>query len=995
MVLYFDNTQLDIPDDDRSYRYREIMGEQSVTLYFSRTEYIEIPEGAYCIYQAERYTLNKPASVTQNSERNYEYVLILEGEQYALKKYKLRNTVDRRLKFSYTGRPHEHLQLLVDNLNNRDSGWQIGEYVDAVETCISYNHNFCNDALQMIAEAFQTEWEIRGKTIFLRKVEYNKENPLELAYGCGKGFKTGIKRDNSEDSAPAEILCVQGGEKNIDASKYGSQELLLPKNQKLTYEGRTYIVDADGFSISRADKELKTKKEDSVDLSKIYPKRVGEVTQAIAVDPQQNFYDFIDNSIPENLDYNKYLIEGEKITVIFQSGMLAGREAFEVKYRHSDRRFQLVPKDDAGQIMPNEVFCPRIGDKYAVFGCMLPDEYVCDNASQSGASWEMFREAAKCLYEKENPKFSFTGNLDGIWSKKDWLNIGGKIILGGYVRFTANFVPEGILIRIKGIKDYLVNPHSPTIELSNTTAGNAISSELRKISQGEVVAEDNRKELIQFAKRRFRDAQETAEMLEKSLLNFTGSISPVSVNAMQLIVGDKSLQFMFVNNKTKPIQVPHDIVFNPETKILTAQGGILKHMTLGITSLSSAHKPEEYRYWDIEAFTSPVLTDPQAYYLYVKVSITGTTGVFYLSPTAIKMEDVGGYYHFLAGILNSEFNEERSWSQFYGFSETTPGQMLIERIISPDGTNYMDFVRNAFRIGNETSYLDWNNLEKDTLSTLKMKLRSAIIQDRLDVLGEAFLSGFLYSNEVIKSTAKVGNNPAMVLNGRNGRIELESSRSGGDYSESTFQGAKILVDSASGVVETRSKNNNNRVAYMSPTGIFCNNAETQAVSASLGITRKAAIVGLGWGNVNKSQWNNENFIAGVYGTADNSGTAPAFGGFFQNLMAAGLFLKTKSIEEQEGAVYLSEYDSLVIGYSRNQQIVYLPNDGVIGRTIFFKQWWSGYMRVYPRSGQHLYDDSSENDYFDIGQGWGAIFSFTIGYINGVKTEAWLFNKYKW
>lgn len=30
-------------------------------------------------------------------------------------------------------------------------------------------------------------------------------------------------------------------------------------------------------------------------------------------------------------------------------------------------------------------------------------------------------------------------------------------------------------------------------------------------------------------------------------------------------------------------------------------------------------------------------------------------------------------------------------------------------------------------------------------------------------------------------------------------------------------------------------------------------------------------------------------LAGVYGRASNSGTAPAYGGFFQNLMAAGLF----------------------------------------------------------------------------------------------------------
>ncbi len=60
----------------------------------------------------------------------------------------------------------------------------------------------------------------------------------------------------------------------------------------------------------------------------------------------------------------------------------------------------------------------------------------------------------------------------------------------------------------------------------------------------------------------------------------------------------------------------------------------------------------------------------------------------------------------------------------------------------------------------------------------------------------------------------------------------------------------------------------------------------------------------------------ENFLAGVYGRASNSGTAPAYGGFFQNLMAAGLFLHRKAVEESSSSVYLSETDSLVIGYSR-------------------------------------------------------------------------------
>ncbi len=701
-------------------------------------------------------------------------------------------------------------------------------------------------------------------------------------------------------------------------------------------------------------------------------------------------------------------------------------------------------------------------------------------------------------------------------------------------------------------------------------------------------------------------------MLNDALLHFSGSISPISVQTMSLLVGDESLQFRFVNNKTNPTQVEYLVTYDSKKKVLSAPGGILQHMTIGIDTLSSGHKASEYKFWDIEKYTSPTLTETVGYYLYVKANKNGTTGSYVLSKNAIKLEGVEGYYHFLVGILNSEFEEDRSFVELFGFTEILPGRITTDRIVSSDGLNFMDFVNNAFRVGNSDSYFDWN-----TKGDRKLRLKGSIVQSEsgdespIGCFRGTYSSSYTYywgdevtyttnngtstyryvsktpsrgnvptntsywiivaegakgnkgdkgddgdpgnngdyfeyryavngSRSTPPSLSKTSRNPSgwsttvptvgnlqylwftvakingetnsLIQNwstparqtpydgvdGRNGdtgptmvyrgiyngskvyygtsrrvdavkynghyyvarvdagngfqnhvptdtaywndfgaefesiatnlllaeganigdwfmsggkivstlldgnkvvldasmaRILIESSRSGGDYSESQYQGSKITIDANNGLIEARSKSNS-RVAYMSPTGIFCNNAETQAVSAVLGYTHKAAIVGLGFGTVNKSNWNNENFLAGVYGRASNSGTAPAYGGFFQNLMAAGLFLHRKAVEESSSSVYLSETDSLVIGYSRNQQIVYLPSDGVIGRTIFFKQWWTGYMRVYPRNGNVLYDDSSQNDYYDIGEGQGAIFHFTIGYINGVKKSAWLVSRYK-
>lgn len=1337
MKIHFNNKEIDILVDTSSYRYTALQNVGTLYLYFASEEFINIPVGAYCIYKNITYYLMDPDDFKKKSSRNFEYTLVMYDIGAILGKYKCRDIVSKRLKFDYTAKPHEHLQLIVDNLNMRDSGWKVGECIEAEEKTINYNHIFCSEALPTIADTFKTEYEIDPaiKTIHLRKVEYNKGEPLPLEYGKDKGFVPGLGRSNKDGNRPVTILYVQGGEQNIDFSKYGSKELLLPKNQRLEYEGRAYVSDAEGLYIKRADTTLTDVQEDSLDCSHISPKRVGSVSNVVVSDKEKNFYDFIDSSIPDDLNFEDYVIEGNNMTVIFQSGMLAGsNKEFEVKYVHKERKFLITPQEIDGQIMPNDIYKPNLGDKYAVFGIQLPDAYICNNSTKEGASWDMFREAAKYLYENEDPKFTFKGELDSIYSKKRWLSIGGKIKLGGYILFKdPQFIPEGIKIRITSIKEYIHRPYSPIIELSNTTTGATVSSELNKIESNEVKTDNQYKNSIQFTKRRFRDAKETISMLNDALLHFSGSISPISVQTMSLLVGDESLQFRFVNNKTNPTQVEYLVTYDSKKKVLSAPGGILQHMTIGIDTLSSGHKASEYKFWDIEKYTSPTLTETVGYYLYVKANKNGTTGSYVLSKNAIKLEGVEGYYHFLVGILNSEFEEDRSFVELFGFTEILPGRITTDRIVSSDGLNFMDFVNNAFRVGNSDSYFDWN-----TKGDKKLRLKGTIVQSEsgdespigcfrgvydnsytyywgdeviyddgtgysmyrfvsknpvkgispnnsnywiivaqrgvgisnTDVLyaisssnttaptsgwqttapawkdgyyiwsktkvvytdgdivytdaacitggkGEtgngissiieqyylsssatSLLNGswsnsrptwkngwYIWTRSVINYTngnsitteaicvtgekgetgddgingdyfeyryavngsrstppslSKTSRNPSgwsttvptvgnlqylwftvakingetnsLIQNwstparqtpydgvdGRNGdtgptmvyrgvygsskvyygtskrvdavkynghyyvarvdagngfqnhvptdtaywndfgaefesiatnlllaeganigdwfmsggkivstlldgnkiildasmaRILIESSRSGGDYSESQYQGSKITIDANNGLIEVRSKSNS-RVAYMSPTGIFCNNAETQAVSAILGYTHKASIVGLGFGTVNKSDWNNENFLAGVYGRASNSGTAPAYGGFFQNLMAAGLFLHRKAIEESSSSVYLSETDSLVIGYSRNQQIVYLPSDGVIGRTIFFKQWWTGYMRVYPRSGNELYDDHTQNDYYDIGEGQGAIFHFTVGYVNGVKKSAWLVSRYK-
>lgn len=1268
---------LDVEVDDNSYRNRVIMGDHSLTLYYSLPEHVEIPVGAYCEFQGEKFTLERPENFKMKHKRLFEYTVIFEAPEAKAKIWKFRNPVDGRLKFSLTAKPIEHLQMFVDNMNRRDTGWTVGDCVDGIETLIAYDHDFCIAALQKQASQFNTEYEFVGKRVSLKKVEYNKSAPLPLSYGRGNGFKSGVGRSNTGDTPPIEILFVQGGTDNIDPSKYGSSELKLPAGQTLAYDGehfeneagfvkanaRNYVVDESGLSIRRYDKQLSSLAEDSLDCSEIYPKRVGTVSSVAVVDAGNNFYDIIDTGIPSTLNYEECLIEGETMTIIFQSGMLAGRE-FEVKYYHeavknkAARRFEIVPAELDGQTMPNATFAPKAGDKYAVFKCMLPDSYIRDDETKTGASWDMFRAAVKYLFDNEEQKFTFTGELDGIWSKKDWLNIGGRIKLGGYILFSdEQFQKDGVLVRITGVKDYINKPYSPVIELSNTTVSGGVSSTLNELKSEGVVMEDLHRASIQFTKRRFRDAKETISMLEDALLeNFTNSINPIAVQTMSMLVGDESLQFRFVNSKTNPVQVAHSITYDIEAKQLSAEAGIIQHMTLGIASISSAHKASEYKYWNMSAYISGRLDDgSKKYYLYAKVSRTAQTGSFIMSETAIKMEAVSGFYHLLVGVLNSEYDGVRSFVTLYGFSEVLPGRVTTDRVVSGDGNSFFDFVANALKLGDKLSYnvngdgelkikgtivqsqsgsesyigcfrgaynssytyyngdevtytlngltstyryiyatpangvapsntVYWTVTAKGskgadgTSITIKGTLSDTSKLPATGTEGDAYIiNGDLYvwngskwenvgqikgekgdkgddgsagnytelrfakngsttsppslsksslnpsgwttttpsvgSAEYLWMTSAVksgdgktlvsqwttpvrltpyngkdgadGSSPVMVYRGtysssksyygnknrldcvkngstyyiaridagtfsnvappntnkwnsfgasfesvatnlllaeganigdwfmkggrivstlgtgdiieldaKNKRIKITSATSGGSYSQENL-GSVITLDAGSGIVETRSKNNSSTVSYMSPTGIFANRAGTQCVAASTGADQRAAICALGFGSLNKSEWSlgdDERLIAGMYGYASNSGTAPSYGGYFFNLKIKGLIYGVKYITAT--STYITDAMSLVVGFTSGQAKVYLPASTREGQTIIFKQWWTGYMRIYPRNGQKIFDDHTENEYYDVSEGQELIAHFVKAVINGENVQVWVVSKYK-
>lgn len=727
----YEGTYLDVKIDDASVRFRSIMGENNVTLRYQLPEFTEIPLGAYIEYEGETYTLNRPATFKKNGPDYYDYTLILEAPQYQLRKYRFRNLIDGRLKFSYTGTATEFMNLLVDNMNNRSSGWTTRGAQDFTNTTtLSFNHVSCADALQMIANAFETEWEVVGKLIRLWKVEYNILEPYPLSYGKEKGFKPGLGRINFSNSVPINVLYTNGGSRNINPTTYGSELLRMKKNYRVGYDGyfwddntnfdrengRFYLTDALGMSLTSRNAPVWTGAEDSLDLSTIYPERVGTVTEVI---PVGEFWDFTDTSIPGVLDYAQYRIPGEIATVVFQTGMLAGKE-FDIEqtedaltgYIHSQRRFRLVSREIDGQIMPNAGtgFIMQPGDKYAVFHIALPQEYI-DSAEE-----EMTRRAVKYLWNNENPKFTFSGELDGVWASEIWNDIVPYIRLGGYINFSDDqFQLTPVRIRITAIRDYLVRPHYPVIDLSNSPIPGTLSSTIKDLETEEVKRDDAINESNSLTKRSYWGARELIGLLEGAVEGFAAGINPVTVQTMQILLGSENLQFAYVNSRTDHTIRPATVIFRLDNNTFTAQSGVVRHMINN--GVIAPNDPDGYVYYDVGSYERSFIPAEDTIPYYVYLTVQAGVGVVTLSNTSLPFRgEVEGKFNLLVGVISSVLDGSREFAPLYGFTEILPGQITTNLIRSADGQSYFDLEGNALRAGSATRALEWNVGQSGALS---------------------------------------------------------------------------------------------------------------------------------------------------------------------------------------------------------------------------------------------------------------------------------------
>ena len=426
------------------------------------------------------FFITREPRVKKLNTEDFSTELDLEEASGLLRRVILQNPIDERTDFDYTATPREHLDLVIQCANKRlpipDLVWKADKRVIEGEVKhIKYEGVTCLEALKLIADTFQVEYRTDITTISLEGDDTLRRDPLKLAYGKGKGLLSGLERVQYNDTPRATVLYVKGTDRNIAKGRltlergiflrYEQGKVVRGYPDLSTPEGRKgwYVTSSNGQRIEEwhaPEDFLKgtqtLQAEATYENEEIYPSHVGTISSVQKVGSNYDFYD-LDNVI----DYEKYTIAGEQMSIAFQSGNLAGRE-LDASYNHTKKQFKLRSKDEDEVTLPNDTLCPKEGDKYIVLHVALPEEYIQE------AERKLTEEAVKHLAQLRVKRYSYKADLDPVFLSNLEGKVNGRLSAGRYVELTDTDIAVGDpIIRIVGKRIYLDDPIRIEIELSN------------------------------------------------------------------------------------------------------------------------------------------------------------------------------------------------------------------------------------------------------------------------------------------------------------------------------------------------------------------------------------------------------------------------------------------------------------------------------------------------------------------------------------------------
>lgn len=695
-----------------SYTLEEINGQHIAVIEFYSLRPVELTINDSITYEGETYYLRHREDVTkQETSRGFKYTVKFYHEMYRLHDvacFPYEKPDFRKNMSKYNGNARQVLEVVVRSMNRVHSGWAIADCDETATETFDLKDKTCAEVVNDLITRFNSEIRVDGSKRITFGKRHTAGSGRTFFQGEGGGFRE-IRLSSIEEAPPLTRLYAYGSDKNMAAqgTKDALEYLKLPG-------GALYLEkNVDKYGVVEATKQF----------PEIYPK--GIFTVSARVD------EFTLQAAGIDFDLEAQLIDGTEPTVTFQDGGLAGYDLHIVKgsWSNATKQFKLAKVEEEGALkVPGDIHF-AVGDKFILTGIRMPQSYI-DKAAE-----ELKAAAQKFLDSKCENRTKLAVTCDEVYFAAHGLTVQ----CGEMIHVKDERLGLDREIRTTSVKRFIENDEPPyryELVLSDFLDGNRFVQDMRELKKESKEAKERAEEMVRYSRRQWADVKETQEQLKKDFADkFGESINPVTIETMQMIVGHEQLQFVFVDSRTEPQKA---VSVYPEFiggRIRIQAGGrFLKHMTMGIKSVTSKRNPSQYRYWAMPDFTSEALASDKTYRLFARVEASGSNGAFVLYDSFKDMNAEAGYYLLFMGYIGAEREGNRSWGRAYGFTEILPGQITTELIQDPNAQLVIDLT--AGRITGQLTItagsVGYNNLtDKPDLTGYLTKSEFKVTADQI------------------------------------------------------------------------------------------------------------------------------------------------------------------------------------------------------------------------------------------------------------------------
>ena len=485
------HVRINVEVTEKSVYVKSLMEEEYILLSFESNILIPFEKGDYVDTEFGRfYIVYIDKAEEKSGSYQYEQRFHPSWERFRNRITFYSRQQGSEKSWKMTQRPEYFLDIIVDNIKR--SGF--GEYSFQVDPTLNemklvqFDATNIIDALTRIAETWETEWWITDTTIHLRKCEFGSEVPLQKYDTLSE-----IRRDEGQDKEFCTRLYAFGSTKNLRQNYRKGEtsdsviEAVVERRLKLP-AGIDYVDAWENLN-----------PEDIIEgvaiFDDVYPRRTGTVTSVSTKEYTDktenedgsvtevvwNAYRFADSGLSFS---EEYVIEGEELRVIFQTGQLAGME-FAVAFNPEGKNeatlesqvFEIVRNEDYGIPLPSDKFGPKIGDTYILYG--YDTKFIADYL-ESDAEQELLEKARDKIAKMSEDKSVYTCTTNpvrcaGYAAEEDGklifsnsnvidLDLGQRVLL-----IDSNFFPTGSRVsRIRSFEKKLANKYYCTYTVGET-----------------------------------------------------------------------------------------------------------------------------------------------------------------------------------------------------------------------------------------------------------------------------------------------------------------------------------------------------------------------------------------------------------------------------------------------------------------------------------------------------------------------------------------------